>query len=201
MRASQRAGSRLGLAIALASAEAVSAAERAVFINAVQLADDTVIALEHAYRVRVQDGRFWYDAYSGAWGIEGGPALGQIHPGLQLGGPLRADASGGGHGRLTGVFINGRELHPQDVAALLQITPVYQGRYWVDAQGYGGYEGGPATFNLYYLAQQAQQARGGGNSWYYGNSLTNTYAGSDGGCTYVMGSSAGSGSWSASSGC
>jgi hypothetical protein len=132
--------------------------------------------------------------------MEGGPALGQIHAGLKLGGALRADASGGGQGKLTGLFINGRELHPRDVAALQQITPVIPGRYWVDAQGNGGYEGGPAIFNLYVLAQQAAR-RGGGSSWYYGNSLTNTYAGSSGGCTYVMGSSAGSGSWSASSGC
>jgi hypothetical protein len=77
---------------------------------------------------------------------------------------------------------------------------VIPGRYWVDAQGNGGYEGGPAIFNLYVLAQQAARSRSG-SSWYYGNSLTNTYAGSSGGCTYVTGSGAGSGSGSASSGC
>jgi hypothetical protein len=173
---------------------------RAVHVNREALDAKQIAALEQAYRVRILDGRYWYDKVSGAWGMENGPALGQVHPALKLGGALRADASGGGHGRLTGVFINGRELHPRDVQALQQITSVVPGRYWVDAQGNGGYQGGPAIFNLYYLAQQAR-TRGGGSSWYYGNSLTNTYAGSSGGCTYVMGSGAGSGSWSASSGC
>ena len=174
---------------------------RAVYVNNVALSTKDIGALEQAYRVRILDGRYWYDKVSGAWGMEKGPALGQIHPALKLGGALRADAPGGGNGKLTGVFINGRELHPRDVQALQQITPVSPGRYWVDAQGTGGYEGGPAIFNLHQLAQQAARNRGGGSSWYYGNSLTNTYAGSSGGCTYVMGSSAGSGSWSASSGC
>jgi hypothetical protein len=41
------------------------------------------------------------------------------------------------------VFINGRQLHMMDVAALMQITQVYQGRWWVDAQGNFGAEGGP----------------------------------------------------------
>jgi hypothetical protein len=186
--------------LAPAAAERPTAPARAVHVNRVALDAKEIAALEQTYRVRILDGRYWYDKVSGAWGMEGGPALGQIHPGLKFGGTLRADASGGGQGRLTGVFINGRELHPRDVAALQQITLVIPGRYWVDAQGNGGYEGGPAIFNLYVLAQQAARSRGG-SSWYYGNSLTNTYAGSSGGCTYVMGSSAGSSSWSASSGC
>lgn len=188
----------LGLAsLSVAAAQGPSA--RSVIINTAALSAEQITALESAYRVRVIEGDYWYDPLSGAWGQRGGPAAGQIHPGLQLGGALRADASGGGSGQLTGVFINGRELHPHDVAALQQITAVFPGRYWVDAQGYGGWENGPVMFNLYQLANQAR-ARGG-NSWYYGNSLTNTYAGSEGGCTYVMGSGAGSGSWSASSGC
>lgn len=186
--------------LALAAADRPVTMARAVHVNRVALDAKEIVALEQAYRVRILDGRYWYDKVSGAWGMEGGPALGQIHPALKLDGALRADASGGGQGKLTGVFINGRELHPRDVAALRQITPVIPGRYWVDAQGNGGYEGGPAIFNLYVLAEQAARSRGG-SSWYYGNSLTSTYAGSSGGGTYVMGSSAGSGSWSASSGC
>jgi hypothetical protein len=186
--------------LALPAVDKPATAARAVHVNRVALDAKEIAALEKTYRVRILDGRYWYDKVSGAWGMEGGPALGQIHAGLKLGGALRADASGGGQGRLTGVFINGRELHPRDVAALQQITPVVPGRYWVDAQGNGGYEGGPAIFNLYALAQQAARSRGV-STWYYGNSLTNTYAGSSGGCTYVMGSGAGSGSWSASSGC
>lgn len=79
--------------------------------------------------MRILDGRYWYDKVSGASGMEGGAALGRVHPGLKLGGALRADASGGGQGRLSGAFINGRELHPHDGAALQQITPAIPGRY------------------------------------------------------------------------
>jgi hypothetical protein len=57
----------------------------------------------------IPPGRYWYDSKSGLWGMEGGPTVGQIFPELELGGPLQPNASGGG----TGVFINGRELHPQ----------------------------------------------------------------------------------------
>ncbi len=181
---------------------ATPGAVRAVYLNRVALDPKDVAALEKTYRVRILDGRYWYDKVSGAWGMEGGAALGQIHPGLKLGGALRADASGGGQGNLTGVFINGRELHPQDVAALSQIVyPILPGRYWLDAQGNAGYENGPAQWNLASLAQQAAAARGGGKSWMYRNELTGIGAGGSGGCVYVMGSSAGSGSWSASSGC
>lgn len=82
-------------------------------------------------------GRWWYDACTGAWGPEGGPTAGWVAPCLPLPGPLRANASGGGHGALTGVFINGRELHPQDVIRLHQALgkPVWHGRWWADALG------------------------------------------------------------------
>lgn len=128
-----------------------------VVINGGRLDDKTLAALEATYGVRVPAGRYWYDAVSGAWGTEGGPAQGQIHPGLQLGGPLRADASGGA----TGVFINGRQLHALEVAALQRCTPVLPGRYWILANGIGGFEGGPPAFNL---ATLCGGAGGGGSS-------------------------------------
>jgi hypothetical protein len=52
----------------------------------------------------------------------------------------------------TGVFVNGRELHIMDVVALRQFMPVYAGRYWCDANGNGGFEGGPALWNVWQLA-------------------------------------------------
>ncbi|MGH9901566.1 MAG: hypothetical protein ACRD68_07105, partial [Pyrinomonadaceae bacterium] len=106
--------------------------------------DSSLNALERYYRVRIPDGDYWYDRRCGAWGEEGGPTLGFILPGLNLGGRLKANASRG----RTGVFVNGRELHRLDVLALQQIMTVYRGRFWVDAHGNGGYEGGPALFNL-----------------------------------------------------
>lgn len=95
--------------------------------------------------VTIPPGRYWYDPVSGIWGIEGGPTEGQIYPGLKLGGPLRSNASNGN----TGVFINGRQIHYLEYAWLKKIFGVvYQGRYWMNARGVGGYEGGPALFDL-----------------------------------------------------
>jgi hypothetical protein len=121
-----------------------------VMVNGAPLDAGTRQTLEGIYRTRIAPGRYWYDAVSGAWGIEGGPAAGQMAPGLKLGGALRPDASGGG----TGVFVNGRELHPLDVAALQRCAPVVRGRYWVLASGIGGVEGGPPQFNLAALCNQ-----------------------------------------------
>jgi hypothetical protein len=129
----------------------------AVFVNGRPLAADTVIALQQTYRTRIPSGHYWYDRVSGAWGFEDGPAQGQIQPGLVLGGPLRADASRGD----TGVFVNGRELHRLDVVALQRCVIVIPGRYWVDARGVGGYEGGPARFDLAQLCGAAQRRAGG----------------------------------------
>jgi hypothetical protein len=54
------------------------------------------------------------------------------------------------------VFVNGRELPPAEVAQLRQLYgTVNPGRYWLNAQGIGGYEGRPAQFNLPAAAAQA----------------------------------------------
>jgi len=131
---------------------------RFVYINKTLLNDATVYALERKYRVRIPDGKYWYDKICGAWGVEGGPTAGFILPGLKLGGLLRADASNG----RTRVVVNGRELHAIDVLGLQRLGPVYPGRYWVDAQGYAGYEGQPPFCNLIQLANQAGLLSGGG---------------------------------------
>ena len=144
------------LVFVTAIGSAAPAAAQEVTVNRVRLDERTRMALERTYGVPVAGGRYWYDAFSGVWGVEGGPAQGQIHPGLQLGGPLHADASGGD----TGVFVNGRQLHRLDVAALRRCTQVIPGRYWVAANGIGGYEGAPPSFNLAVLCGNA----GGGGS-------------------------------------
>lgn len=123
-------------------------AQDSVIINGVHLSDDKVKALGKQYGIHILPGDYWYDKMCGAWGFRGGPSAGLIPPSLDLGGLLQSNASNGN----TGVFINGRELHMLDVVALQQITPVYQGRYWVDAQGNIGLEGGPALTNLWLLA-------------------------------------------------
>jgi hypothetical protein len=145
----------LALALVAALPAPVAAQQRSVLINRVRLAEQDLTAIEERWATRIPDGNYWYDKFSGAWGMEGGPTAGWIPAGLELGGPLRADASRGN----TGVFINGRELHALDVAGLMQITPVYQGRWWVDALGNFGAEGGPALGNLRLLAAQRGIAR------------------------------------------
>jgi hypothetical protein len=147
--------------------------QRKVIINRVRLGDEDLAGLEQKYRTRLQDGSYWYDKISGAWGIEGGPTLGIGVAGLNIGGPLRADASSG----TTKVFINGRELHYVDVLGLRQLGPVYQGRYWVDAYGNCGVEGGPAFVNLVQLANSRARSTGGG-AWSYSNN--SSWAGGDG---------------------
>jgi uncharacterized protein len=126
---------------------------RNVVINGQRLSDAELQRAEQSYRIRIPDAEYWYDPVLGAWGARGGPTMGFIAPGLALGGRLPADASGGG----TGVFVNGRELHPYDLAALQQITgPILPARYFIAANGLAGYEGGPPLWNLAAMAAQAQ---------------------------------------------
>jgi hypothetical protein len=143
-----------------AGAAGPAVASEAVIVNAQPLSSEEVRALEQRFAIQTRPGRYWYDAVSGAWGFERGPTAGFLPPGLKLGGALRADASGGG----TGVFINGREIHPLDVAALSRIGPVWRGRWWVNAQGYFGPEGGPVWGNLWAAAQQRGGVAGGSSS-------------------------------------
>ena len=145
-------------------------------VNGVALNADTARTLEQQYGVQIQDGDYWYDGFSGAWGLEGGPTLGFITPGLQLGGPLSASASGGG----TGVFINGRELHPDETSALEQVLgPIALGRYWLDGSGNYGSDGGPPLGNLVYIVQSV--AGGGYIQETYGG-----YIGGDGQTSYFF---------------
>lgn len=161
------------------SGPTLAAQQRSVVVNRVRLSEQQVRAFEQRWSVKLQDGRYWYDRVSGAWGMDGGPTAGWIRPGLDLGGPLPADASNGN----TGVYINGRELPQTDVATLMRITPVYPGRWWVDAQGTFGAEGGPALGNLWLMAQQrGMQA---GKAWsVYANGGNSMVAGDGNGCTY-----------------
>ena len=90
-------------------------------------------------------GRYWYDQASGLWGVEGGPSAGQVAAGLPLGGALQPDASMSD----TAVFINGREIHGDELAELRRMFgEVPPGRYWLGADLIGGIEGQPASFDL-----------------------------------------------------
>ena len=159
-----------------------AASDRTVVINGTRLSNKQINSLEQAYRVKIQDGTYWYDKTCGAWGLQGGPTAGFILPNLDLGGPLSADASNG----TTSVFVNGRQLHTYDVLALQQLLgPITPGRYWLDAQGNVGIEGGPMLFNIVRIANAAPN-RGRAGSTYRSN-ITGIGGGSSGGTSYVMG--------------
>ena len=151
-------------------------------------ADLAILApYEHTWGVEVPSGKYWYDGVSGAAGQWGGPTRGFLAAGLALGGGAApADASGGGNGKLTGVFINGREIHPLDVKGLTAMfgQPPQPGRWFVDATGWFGPEGGQAIGNLQVLAAQRQRA----NNSYYRSDISqgsSTFVGS--GCAAVSG--------------
>jgi hypothetical protein len=146
-----------------------------VRINRVELDGPTVQALAQG-GIQIAQGDYWYDPFSGLFGLMGGPGLGFTMPGLEVGGPLPADASGGG----TNVFVNGRELHQMDVAALMALGPIYPGRYWLRYDGYYGLEGGMPLGNLIMLAQQASGGAGSNRSGPFG------HLGSDGQSSYFF---------------
>jgi hypothetical protein len=168
--------------------EAHPGAHRAtgVVVNDVGLEPATLHWLATHHRLQIPPGHYWYDPTSGAFGYQGGPTVGFLYPGLELGGALRADASGGD----TGVFINGRELHSIDLAALQQLVgqPIARGHYWLDAQGNAGVVGAPAQVNLVQLARQ-RGATGQNGHIYRG---VGGNMGSDGDCFYYNDPSSGS---------
>lgn len=167
-------------AFALLAGSLAVAQNRAVTVNGVPLGDATLTALESAYQTRLPDGRYWYDPVSGLWGVVGGPSTGQILPGLDFGAPLPADASIG-TGPRTGVFVNGRELHPLEVAALWRaFGSVFPGRYWLAPSGIGGVEGGPPLFDL----RAAAPGNGGASGAGYLDRGAFGSMGSDGNCFY-----------------
>lgn len=168
------------LLIALAGWTSAHAQGRGVVVNGAPIEARHAAALESAYRTRLVPGRYWYDARSGLWGLEGGASVGIIAPGLPFG-RMDPRASVGRFAGITGVFINGREIHPDELQYLRMLYgQVQRARYWLNAQGIAGYEGGPPQFNL---VAAARQSRGNGSSLRRG--LFGS-TGSDGECSYYM---------------
>ncbi|MCA9838566.1 MAG: hypothetical protein KC422_16730 [Trueperaceae bacterium] len=161
------------LIILLGFTFAQSGSARQVYINGEIISTEDVMALEAYYQVYIPDGAYWYDGISGLVGPQGGPAVGQIMPGLALGGQLSPNASGTG----TGTFINGRELHWQEVQGLQQLLGrVDQGYFWMDAGGNIGYAGGGYLFNLFDVMRQAS-ASPSYNRSIFGHELTGSVIG------------------------
>lgn len=145
--------------------QGASAQESDILINGQPLTYEEITY----YGVDLPPGRYWYDGVSGLWGIEGGPYAGQIVAGLPLGGPLQPEASMGD----TGVFFNGREIHGDELAELLQMfDEAPPGRYWLGADLVGGIEGQPASFDLKAASADASGGSGGQGSGYFEDRVT-----------------------------
>ncbi len=122
---------------------ALGADSPSVFINGIPITTqqfDELVAIDFPIS---DNNRYWYDAKAGLFGIENQGGWRFVKPGLDLG-SLKRDVSGGD----SGILINGRELSVQDAEFLTgQIGyALSPGRYWLNAAGHGGLEGGPAKF-------------------------------------------------------
>ena len=136
-----------------------------VIINDVTWDEKMESEFKNVYKMDPIPGDYWYDAVSGLWGKKGGPALSFIYPGHNYG-KLESNVSLGN----TGIFINGREIPSEEayIWSLVMGVPAQQGRYWLNGQGYVGYEGSNiALFNLFVLAKRnSYQAKGGSDNFW-----------------------------------
>ena len=153
-----------------------------VVINNYRLSPQDIEQIKKIYGDDPISGTYWYDTRSGAFGIEGGPAIGVMYPGHKFG-TLAADASRG----TSGVFINGRELQNKEayqMARLFGYPAPIPGRYWLNANGDLGMEGYFVSLgNVYYIISQSfhRQSAGGSNIWSRGlYSAGNYYTGANG---------------------
>lgn len=174
--------------------ENASSCEGNVWVfNGVELGflDRGKLALMLGDRV-LPSGCYWYDKASGMFGIEGQPPAGDLPPGVDLGGPLRADAS---HGA-SGVFLNGREVTTTELQNLKKFgVALGAGRYWINSQGVGGREGSSAEFQLSASAAAPahrppaspgrSRAGAGSNDQLYQSG--DTYGGVQGNCVFMSG--------------
>lgn len=182
LRSIAAAASVIAIATLFASPASAARCPENVFVNGRCVPSKMLRQLERSYGTRSQAGRYWYDRRSGLFGYIGQPPLAQIAPNLPFPGRLHRKASNG-H---TGVLINGRELHATEVAFLRRHGPVVPGSYWMDAAGNVGYAGSPRAFaNLGAVLRRSNNRGRRGGGGYFSNGLTNSYAGSSNGCSYV----------------
>ena len=132
-----------------------------IVVNGVSLKGSSKVALLASGFL---PGRYWRDFMSGFYGREGGPALGVSQAPMPGAGPLQPDASCRPAGQ-TNIYINGREVHPTEVASLLPIMMQPGGRWRVDSQ-MNVYQEANGMFlgSLWAILANFRQGGGGGRA-------------------------------------
>ena len=117
------------------------------------------------------------------FGNIGGPALGILFPGHDIG-TLSSAASNG----LSGVFINGRQLQTNEAIYLAKLFGYHKpvvGQYWLKANGNIGFKGYKIPFgNIYSAMYNTYQSERSGSTNFWSQGLYsggNFYTGGGGG--------------------
>jgi hypothetical protein len=131
-----------------------------IIINNIVLSGEQIKEIKNRYGIEPKPGNYWYDSFSGLYGVTGYPSFGFMYPGHNFG-TISIDASAGN----TGVIINGRELPQLEWAVWSNILGYYiqPGNFWLDSQGNAGNVGNNIpVVNLFVAARQnAYSGKGG----------------------------------------